>query len=171
MDGFGVGSWYNPNVRMARTPHEHPVCYYRNALCQCPELWLIPHASPPPPPNAPSRQTWWPTSRRASRRRVLPNLEGGIKILEVGTKKSPLCGVSCVVIIPFCMAFLNQCCTQIFGFWQLHRISLTRWAPHRLGRGSCSWMDSLYQTSVYLLHRSGVYRMRRCPDGHSSDSL
>ena len=35
------------------------------------------HQWQPPPP--PSRQTWRPTRRRASRRRVLPDLEGGIK--------------------------------------------------------------------------------------------
>ena len=56
-------------------------------------------ASPPPPPP-PSRQTWRPTSRRR------------------GWHKSGLfCGGSGVVIIPFCIALLNQCCTQNFGFW------------------------------------------------------
>ena len=54
-----------------------------------------------------------------SRRHVLSDLEGGIKILEVCTKQSLLCSVSYVVIIPFRMALLNQCFTQIFGFWQL----------------------------------------------------
>ena len=46
---------------------------------------------------------------------------------------APLCGVSCAGIIPFCMAFLNQRCTQTFGFCQLCRILPTRWAPCRLG--------------------------------------
>ena len=83
-----------------------------------------------------SRQTWWPTSRQASwRRRVSPDLEGGIKTLEVGTKQSLLCGVGRVVSIPFCMALLNQCCTQKFGFWQLRRISPPLWAPRQLGGG------------------------------------
>ena len=31
------------------------------------------------------------------------------------------------------MALLGRCCTQNFGFWQLRRISPTRWAPRRLG--------------------------------------
>ena len=56
-------------------------------------------------------------------------------MLEVGTKQSLLCGVSRVVSIPFCMALLNLCCTQNFGFWQLRRISPTRCAPRRLGGG------------------------------------
>ena len=36
--------------------------------------------------HPPSLQTWRPTSGRASQRRVLPDLEGRIKILEVGIK-------------------------------------------------------------------------------------
>ena len=66
----------------------------------------------PPPPPTRSQQTWRPPSRR----RVLPDLEGGIKNLEVGTKYSLTCGGSCVGIIPFCMALLRQCCTPKFWF-------------------------------------------------------
>ena len=50
-------------------------------ICVCINFCIAVCATLPP-----SRQTWWPTSRRASRRHVLPNLEDGIKILEVGTK-------------------------------------------------------------------------------------
>ena len=32
-------------------------------------------------------------------------------------------------------AYYAVCCTQMFGFWQLRRISPTRWALRRLGRG------------------------------------
>ena len=151
----GLGMPDQAGVAAPPVPHGSSPAVPRAAAapvrCSRGAAWRhVPGTSNPPHPL--SRQTWWPTSRRASRRRALPDLEGGIKMLEVGTKSRLCCGVRRVVIIPVCMSLLNQCCPQNFGFWQLRRISPTRCAPRRLGGGG--GLDS---------HPFTLHRTMQCP--------
>ena len=89
----------------------------------------VPHATPPPPEPAKLAANESASESAARFTRL-----GGWD-QKFDTKYSLLCVVSFVVIIPFCMALPNQCCTQNFGFWQLRRISTTRWALADSGGG------------------------------------
>ena len=132
----------------AVAPPQNPVC-----LCHQRCAWQS-------TTRPPSRQTWRPTSRR----RVLPDLEGGIKMLEVGTKSGPSCGVGCAGTIPFCMALLNQCCTQNFGFWQLRRISPTRGGGGGWG-APCPWAAGNDTFHMPTAHKTTAIRHRTPPIG------
>ena len=68
---------------------------------------------------------------------MLPDSEGGIKILESVQDTAYDAVFAVQLSFHFAGHSSNQCCTQNVGFWQLRRISPIRWAPRRVGGGGC----------------------------------
>ena len=87
--------------------------------------------------------TWWPSPPESAN---LAANESLTRFTRLGGRDQNFGGwhkikpiyamFNCVVIIPFCMALLSQCCTQHLGFWHFRRISPTSWAPCRLRGGA-----------------------------------